>query len=100
MTTTTIGSNTVAADQLRSVVERIERMEAEKKDIAIDISEIYREAKGNGYDVKAIRAIIKERAQDKAKREEMEYILDTYRHALGMLSDTPLGEAAMERAGR
>ena len=95
----TIGSNTFAADQLRSIIERIERMEAEKKDISIDISQIYLEAKGNGYDAKAIRAIIKERSQDAAKREELEFIIDTYRHALGTLATTPLGEAAIARAG-
>lgn len=95
-----IGHNTLAGDQLRAFVERIERLEEEKKSIADDIKDVYGEAKGNGFDVKALRAIIRLRKQDQEKRREHEAILETYMHALGMLADTPLGQAAISRAGR
>ncbi len=88
----------IAADQLKSIIERVEKLEEEKHDITDSISEIYLEARGNGFDVKTIKKIIKMRKKDAAVREEEETILDTYLHALGMLADTPLGEAAMERA--
>lgn len=94
----TIGHNSSPNDQLRSIVDRIEKLEDEKKSIADDIKEIYSEAKGNGYDVKALREIIRLRKQDKAKRDEFEALVDTYKTALGMLSDLPLGAAALERA--
>jgi len=84
--------------QLRAVVERIERLEEEKKTIADDIRDVYAEAKGNGFDVKALRAIIRMRKQDANERAEQESILETYMVALGMLADTPLGKAAIERA--
>ena len=75
----------VARDQLRAIIERIERLETEKKDIADDIREVYAEAKGNGFDNKAIRKIIAIRKQDVNERLEQEAILDTYMVALGML---------------
>lgn len=75
---------TVAADQLRALIERIERLEEEKRNIADDIKDIYAEAKGNGFDTKAIRAIVILRRQDKAEREEAETILDLYKAAIGM----------------
>lgn len=75
----------VARDQLRAFVERIERLEEEKKAIADDIRDVYGEAKGNGFDTKALRAIIRMRKQDKSERAEQEAILETYMHALGML---------------
>lgn len=93
-----IGHNSVAGDQLKSIVERIERLEEEKKALADDIRDVYAEAKGNGFDAKAIRQIVRERKQDRDERAEREAILDTYRNALGMLLDTPLGSAAMARA--
>ena len=74
----------IAGDQLRSVIERIERLEEEKKGIAEDIKEIFAEAKGNGYDVKALRQVIKIRKMDVAERQEQELVLDTYLRALGM----------------
>jgi uncharacterized protein (UPF0335 family) len=74
-----------AKDQLRAFVERIERLEEEKKTISDDIRDVYAEAKGNGYDVKALRAIIRLRKQDKDERQEQEAILETYMHALGMI---------------
>ena len=77
-------AHAVARDQLRAFIERIERLECEKKTIADDIKEIYAEAKGTGFDTKAIRKIIAERKQDQAERQEFESILDLYRHAMGM----------------
>ncbi len=88
----------VGHNQIRSIVERIERLEADKAEIAADISDVYKEAKGNGFDVKALRAIIRLRKQDAQERAEQEAILDLYKHALGMLADLPLGQAAIERA--
>ena len=78
-------SQTVAAGQLRALIERIERLEEEKKTIADDIKEVYAEAKGNGFDTKAIRTLIRLRKQDQAEREEAETILDLYKAALGMV---------------
>lgn len=89
----------VGAEQLKSIIARIEKLEEEKSGIAADIRDVFAEAKGNGFDVKAIRQIIKIRAMDVSEREERESILDTYLHALGMLSDTPLGEAALRAQG-
>jgi len=83
--------------QLKSIVERIERLEEEKKCLADDIRDVYAEAKGNGYDVKALRAIVRMRKQDAEKRREHEALVETYAHALGMLADTPLGDAAIRR---
>jgi uncharacterized protein (UPF0335 family) len=75
----------LARDELKSIVERIERLEEEKKAIADDIKDVYAEAKGNGYDVKALRKIIRLRKQDKNERAEEEAVLETYMHALGMI---------------
>nr|WP_319516712.1 DUF2312 domain-containing protein [uncultured Cohaesibacter sp.] len=74
----------VAADQLRAFIERIERLEEEKKAISDDIKDIYAEAKGNGYDTKAMRQVVRLRKQDAHERQEMEALLDLYLHALGM----------------
>ena len=74
-----------AKDQLKAFVERVERLEEEKKAIAEDIREVLAEAKGNGYDVKALRTIIRLRRQDQNERREHEAILETYMHALGMI---------------
>ena len=76
----------VAADVLRKYIERIERLEEEKKTIADDIRDVYAEAKGNGFDVKALRTIVRLRKQDADERREQETILETYMHALGMLN--------------
>jgi uncharacterized protein (UPF0335 family) len=77
-------SQTVAAGQLRAFIERIERLEEEKQTIADDIKDVYAEAKGTGFDTKAVRAIIRLRKQDQAERQEAEAILDLYKAALGM----------------
>ncbi|KZL20774.1 hypothetical protein PsAD2_01263 [Pseudovibrio axinellae] len=74
----------VAADQLRALIERVERLEEEKKVIADDIKDVYAEAKGNGFDVKVIRKIVSMRKRKPHEREEEEAILDLYLHALGM----------------
>ena len=74
-----------AKDQLKAIIERIERLEAEKKTISDDIRDVYAEAKGNGYDVKALRTIVRMRKQDANERAEQETILETYMQALGML---------------
>src|SRR5215468_7438449 len=78
-------STRFAKDQLKSIVERIEHLEEEKKAISGDIRDVYAEAKGNGYDVTALRTVIRLRKQDKHERAEQEAILETYLHALGMI---------------
>jgi uncharacterized protein (UPF0335 family) len=78
-------SGLVAREQLKAFVERIERLEEEKKAIADDIKDVFAEAKGNGYDVKALRKIIQMRKQDIDERREQEAILDLYMQALGMI---------------
>lgn len=75
----------VAKDQLRSIVERIERLEEEKAALASDIKEVYAEAKGNGFDTKTLREVIRLRKRDKAERQEAESILELYLSALGMV---------------
>lgn len=80
-----IGHNQLPRDQLRSVVERIERLTEEKKVIADDIKDVYAEAKGNGYDVKALRTIIRRRASDAAALAEQEAIVESYMASLGMI---------------
>ena len=74
----------VAADQLRAFVERIERLEEEKKSISDDIKDVYAEAKGNGYDAEVMRQVVRMRKQDKNERDEMDALLDLYLQALGM----------------
>jgi uncharacterized protein (UPF0335 family) len=75
-----------ARDQLKSLIERIERLEEEKKATVDDIKDVYAEAKGNGFDVKALRSIVSLRKQDTDERREQQAVLETYMAALGMLS--------------
>ncbi|MBP2311963.1 DUF2312 domain-containing protein [Azospirillum soli] len=75
----------IAADRLRSFVERIERLEEEKRGLQEDVKEVYAEAKGTGFDTKIIRQIIRLRKMDKADRQEQEALLDLYKEALGMV---------------
>jgi len=82
---TTETADTVAAGQLRAFIERIERLEEEKKTISDDIKEVYAEMKGTGFDTKAVRTIIRLRKKDQAERQEEEAILDLYKAALGMV---------------
>ena len=78
-------AHSFAKGQLKAIIERIERLEEEKKTISDDIKDVYGEAKGNGFDVKALRTIIRMRKQDADERQEQETILETYMQALGML---------------
>lgn len=82
----------VAADHLKSFIERIERLEEEKKALADDIRDVYSEAKANGFDVKVMRQIVKIRKMDKDDLDEQEALLETYMRALGMRG----GRAAAE----
>lgn len=82
-----MGHNSFAQGQLKAIVERIERLEEEKKTIAADIKEVYAEAEGNGFDTKILRKVISLRKKDAADRQEEEQMLDLYLHALGMLTD-------------
>lgn len=75
--------NATAQGQLKSIVERVERLEQEKSEIAEQIKEVFAEAKGNGFDVKILRKVVRLRKQDRAKRQEEEAILDLYLSAIG-----------------
>lgn len=77
-----LGAN--SKEQLKSIVERVENLETEIKGLSDDRNDIYKEAAGNGYDVKALRTIVRMRKQDPDKRAEQEAILETYLHAMGM----------------
>ena len=85
----TVSSDSVAQDQIRAFIERIERMEEEKAAIGDDIKEIYAEAKGNGLDTKIIRKIVAIRKQDANERMEQEALLELYMAALGMTYSPP-----------
>ena len=78
-------ANRIVKDQLKAFVERIERLEEEKKTISDDIRDVYAEAKANGFDAKALRAVVRLRKEDAEERKEYEAILETYLAALGML---------------
>jgi uncharacterized protein (UPF0335 family) len=80
----TVSPDSVAQDQLRAFIERIERLEEEKAAIAEDIKEVYAEAKGNGFDTKVLRKIVSIRKQDHNERMEQESLLELYMTALGM----------------
>ena len=79
-----MADGTVAADQLRLCIERIERLEEEKKGIADDIKDVYAEAKSNGYDTKTMRTVVRLRRLETHTRQEMDALLETYRAALGL----------------
>lgn len=89
-----LGGGLVAADQLRTIIERIERLEEDKKTIADDIKDVMGEAKANGFDTKAIKTILKMRKKDDAERTEEEMILDVYMKAIGMRQPDLFDEAA------
>lgn len=84
MTRTMIGSNQ-SAEQLRSIIERIEKLSEEKEAIAADIRDVYAESRGHGFDVPAIRQIVKLRKLDAGEREEQESVLEAYKRAIGLL---------------
>ncbi|MDF0543094.1 DUF2312 domain-containing protein [Sphingobium sp. H39-3-25] len=79
-----MSEDNVAAEQLRLFIERIERLEEEKKGIADDIKDVYLEAKSNGYDVKTMRSIVRLRKLESHVRQEAEALLETYKNALGI----------------
>lgn len=79
-----MAEGSVAADELRLLIERVERLEEEKKGIADDIRDVYAEAKARGYDAKTMRAIVRLRKMEKHARDEAEALLDTYKAALGL----------------
>jgi len=79
-----MAEGTVAADELRLLIERIERLEEEKKAIADDVRDVYAEAKARGYDTRTMRAIVRLRKMESHARQEAEALLDTYKAALGL----------------
>ncbi len=87
------GPGGVAGDRLRSLVERIERIEEDIKGLNEDKKDVYAEAKGEGYDVKTLREVVRLRKQDESEREEHDSLLDLYLHALGS-ARAPIAEAA------
>lgn len=85
-------------NQIKSIVERIEKLEEEKAAISGDIKEVFSEAKSNGFDVKILKKVLALRKQEAHKRAEEQALLSVYMDALGMLADTPLGKAALDAA--
>ena len=81
----TVSTTTVAGDQLKSIIERVERLEEEKKEVADQIKEVYAEAKANGFDARTLRKVVSLRKKPTEEREEEEALLDLYLSALGML---------------
>ena len=82
------GTGTIARDQLRAFIERIERLEEEKANLLADIREVYAEAKAMGFDPKIMRKVVSLRKMDLEKRQEEDFVLDTYLNALGMLEQS------------
>lgn len=85
-----------SAKWLQSIVSRIERLEAERKALGSDIKDIYTEAKSAGYDLPALKALVRERRKTPEAREELEAMLDVYRRALEGIADLPLGKHAID----
>jgi uncharacterized protein (UPF0335 family) len=85
-------TDSVTRDQLRGFIERIERLEEEKKTIGNDIKDVYGDAKGNGFDTKILKKVINIRKKDEQERMEEEAILDTYLAALGMIAKDPIDD--------
>jgi uncharacterized protein (UPF0335 family) len=86
----------IAGERLRSLIERIERLEEEKRTLSADIKEVYAEAKGTGFDTKIMRQIIRLRRMDKDDVDEQETLLEVYKRALGMLPDGEPASAAAQ----
>ena len=84
----------IAGDRLRSFIERIERLEEEKRALSGDIKEVYAEAKGTGFDTKIMRQLIRIRRMDKDDYDEQETLLDIYKRAIGMSPEAPAAAAA------
>ena len=87
----------IASDRLRSIVDRYERLDEDIRALRSDQKDLMAEAKSAGFDVKALRVLIRNRRQDAAEREELELLVATYERALGQLSGTPLADAAVAR---
>ncbi len=87
-------SGNITAEHLRSYIDRLERLEEEKKGIADDIKDVFAEAKSNGFDTKTMKTIMKLRKMDANERDEQEYMLDVYKRAMGMLPELDDAEAA------
>jgi len=85
-------------NQLNSIVQRIEKLEDERDELRLSIKDIYTEAKSLGFDTKVLKKVIAMRKQDTEKRQYEQAMIDNYMAALGMLADTPLGRASIERA--
>lgn len=92
-----MADNIIAADKLRSYVERIERLEEEKAALSADVKEVYAELKADGFDAGIVRKVVRLRKMDKSEFQEQEALIDIYMSALGMLADTPLGQSAIRR---
>ncbi|NNF79798.1 MAG: DUF2312 domain-containing protein [Rhizobiales bacterium] len=92
MSDTSTVQTAVAQGQLRSLIERIERLEEEKKALAADIREVYAEAKANGFDTKILRKVVTLRKKERHEREEEEAMIELYLNALGMLPDAEAAE--------
>ena len=90
-----IGHN-LNSDWLKSIVERIEKLEDERKNLQADIKIIFAEAKSAGFDTKVLRMVIASRKKDQSEWEEQQALLETYMKVLGPLADTPLGKAALD----
>jgi uncharacterized protein (UPF0335 family) len=86
----------IAGERLKSFIERVERLEEEKRALAEDIKEVYAEAKGVGFDIKIMRQIVKIRKMDQDELDEQDTLLDVYKRALGMIPDLPSEAAAAE----
>ncbi len=86
----------IAGDRLKSLIERIERLEQEKQALAADIKEVYAEAKGCGFDIKIMRQIVRIRRRDQDELDEEETLLDVYKRALGMLPEAGAQSRAAE----
>ena len=87
----------ITGDRLKSFIERLENLEEEKREVGEQIKEVFAEAKGEGFDIKTMRELLKLRKMSPADRAEREELLDVYKAAIGMLADTPLGEAMAPR---
>jgi len=92
-----VGNN--SSGQLRSLIERIEKLDEDKRQISAEMAYVYADAKANGFDPKIMRKLVALRKKEAAERKKEQSLLDVYMAALGMLADTPLGEAALEREG-
>jgi len=88
----------IAGDRLKSFIERIERLKEEKAELQADITAVFAEAKGAGFDTKIMRQVIKLRAMEQADRDEQDHLLELYRKALGLWDDTPLGTTVTVKA--